>query len=142
PIAIVPFGFEGAGLPPEANPGQIVRADLARSGQFRALPQGSVVEFPTRGDEVKFATWRLLKQDYLLIGRVTDGPDGALRVEYELFDVGRQQRVAEGAITGQRSGLRDVAHQIADVVYEKILGVRGAFWTRIAYITATGLPPN
>ena len=42
------------------------------------------------------------------------------------------------AISGQRSGLRDVAHQIADLIYEKILGVRGAFWTRIAYVTAIG----
>ena len=32
--------------------------------------------------------------------------------------------------------MRDVAHQIADAIYEKILGVRGAFWTRIAYVTA------
>jgi len=142
PIAVVPFGFEGAGLPPETNPGEIVRADLARSGQFRTLPQGSIVEYPARGDEIRFPTWRLLKQDYLVIGRTMDAAGGAMRIEYELFDVGRQQRMAEGAITGQRSGLRDVAHQIADIVYEKILGVRGAFWTRIAYITATGTPPN
>ena len=142
PIAVVPFGFESAGLPPEANPGDIVRADLARSGQFRTLPQASVVEFPTRESEVKFATWRLLRQDYLVIGRTSDAGGGQLRVEFELFDVARQQRLAEGAISGDRNGLRDVAHQIADIVYEKILGVRGAFWTRIAYITASGSPPN
>ncbi len=33
--------------------------------------------------------------------------------------------------------MRDVAHQMADAIYEKILGVRGAFWTRIAYVTAS-----
>ena len=142
PIAVVPFGFEGASLPPDANPGEIVRADLARSGQFRALPKADIVEFPTREAEVKFATWRLLKQDFLVVGRMSDAGGGAIRVEYELFDVARQQRLADGAISGQRSGLRDVAHQIADIVYEKILGVRGAFWTRIAYITATGSPPS
>ena len=142
PIAVVPFGFEGAGLPPDTNPGEVVRADLARSGQFRTLPKSDTVEFPTRQSEVKFATWRLLKQDYLVVGRMSDAGGGALRVEYELFDVARQQRIADGAISGQSSGLRDVAHQIADIVYEKILGVRGAFWTRIAYITATGSAPN
>jgi TolB protein len=142
PIAVVPFGFEGASVPPESNPGEIVRADLARSGQFRTLPKNDIVEFPTHEADVKFATWRLLKQDYLVVGRMSDGSDGSLRVEYELFDVAKQQRIADGAISGQRSGLRDVAHQIADIVYEKILGVRGAFWTRIAYITATGSAPN
>ena len=142
PIAVVPFGFNGASVPPTTNPGEIIRADLARSGQFRSLPKNDIVEFPTRQAEVKFATWRLLKQDYLVVGRMSDASDGALRVEYELFDVAKQQRIADGAITGQRSGLRDLAHQVADIVYEKITGVRGAFWTRIAYITATGSAPN
>ena len=142
PIAVVPFGFEGAGLPPETDVGEVVRNDLARSGQFRTLPKGDIVEFPTREADVKFATWRLLKQDYLVVGRATDGGDGAVRVEFELFDVAKQQRMAGLAISGQRTALRDVAHQIADIVYEKILGVRGAFWTRIAYVTAVGTAPS
>jgi TolB protein len=142
PIAVVPFGFDGASVPPESNPGEIVRADLARSGQFRTLPKNDIVEFPTRQSEVKFATWRLLKQDWLVIGRMSDGDGGTLRVEWELFDVASQKMHANGTISGQRSGLRDIAHQVADAVYEKILGVRGAFWTRIAYITAIGNPPK
>jgi len=142
PIAVVPFGFEGASVPPDTNPGEIVRADLARSGQFRTLPKTDIVEFPTREAEVKFATWRLLKQDYLVVGRMSDSGGGAVRVDWQLFDVARQQRLADGGISGQRTGLRDIAHQIADAVYEKILGVRGAFWTRIAYVTASGTAPN
>jgi TolB protein len=142
PIAVVPFGFEGASVPPDTNVGEVVRADLARSGQFRTLPKGDVVEFPTRQSEVKFATWRLLKQDYLVVGRMADGADGSLRVEYELFDVAKQEKLTDGAISGQRTGLRDIAHQVADIIYEKILGVRGAFATRIAYITAAGTAPN
>ncbi|MEO6688717.1 MAG: Tol-Pal system protein TolB, partial [Dokdonella sp.] len=39
PVAVVPFGFEGASVPPDSNPGEVVRADLARSGQFRTLPK-------------------------------------------------------------------------------------------------------
>ena len=142
PVAVVPFGFDGASVPPDANVGEIVRADLARSGQFRTLPKNDIVEFPTRGGEIKFATWRLLKQDWLVVGRMVDGAGGAFRVEWELFDVAAQKQAANGAFSGQRSNLRDLAHQVADAVYEKILGVRGAFWTRIAYITATGNPPK
>jgi TolB protein len=142
PIAVVPFGFDGGSIPPESNPGEIVRADLSRSGQFRTLPKNDIVEFPTRQSEVKFATWRLLKQDWLVVGRMSDGEGGALRVEWELFDVASQSLKGSGSISGQRSGMRDIAHQVADAVYEKILNVRGAFWTRIAYITAAGNPPN
>jgi TolB protein len=142
PVAVVPFGFDGGGLPPETNVGEVIRADLARSGQFRTLPKDDIVEQPTREAEVKFPTWRLLKQDWLVVGHAGDAGDGNVRVSFELFDVAKQQRVAELSISGQRTALRDVAHQIADIVYEKILGVRGAFWTRIAYVTASGLSPN
>ena len=38
--------------------------------------------------------------------------------------------------------MRDVSHQVADAIYEKITGVRGAFWTRMAYVTAVGTNRN
>ena len=66
----------------------------------------------------------------------------ATSVEYELFDVAKQERLLGFAMTARASAMRDVAHQIADAIYEKILGVRGAFWTRIAYVTATGTGGN
>jgi TolB protein len=37
--------------------------------------------------------------------------------------------------------LRNAAHRVSDVVYEKILGIRGAFATRIAYVAVDGQPP-
>jgi TolB protein len=98
-----------------------------------------MVERPTTGAEVNYPTWRLLKQDFLVVGRVKDAGDGSYRVEYELFDVAKQQRLLGFAMTARSNAMRDVAHQIADAIYEKVLGVRGAFWTRIAYITASGV---
>jgi TolB protein len=142
PIAVVPFAFEGAGLPPDTDLAAIVGADFNRCGQFRALPRQDVVEFPVRQVDVKFPTWKVLKQDYLVIGRVLDAEGGALRIEFELFDVNRQSRLLGLAVGARPNDLRGAAHQIADLIYEKILGVRGAFWTRIAYITSVGTTPN
>ena len=134
PIAVVPFG----GSAGETDLDDIIRADLARSGQFRAIAESALPERPTQGSEVAYPTWRMLKQDFLLVGRsVPDG--GGYRVEYELFDVAKQQRLLGFALTAPAGAMRDVAHQISDAVYEKILGVPGAFWTRIAYATANGL---
>jgi TolB protein len=112
---------------------------LNRSGQLRALAEQDVIERPQRGSEIKFPTWRVLKQDFVVVGRVLDNADGGYRVEYELWDVARQERLLGLAIGGRARGMRDVSHQIADQIYEKILGLRGAFWTRIAYVTATGV---
>jgi TolB protein len=141
-IAVVPMDYQGASVKPDTDVGAVVRADLDRSGQFRSLAEKDIVERPQRGADVNFATWRLLKQDFLVVGRVMDSPDGGYRVEYELYDVAKQQRLLGLAMSGRPQAMRDVAHQIADQIYEKILGVRGAFWTRIAYITATGVARN
>ncbi len=132
PIAVVPMPFEGAGTPPATDIASVIRADLDRSGQFRSLPERDLIERPSRGSEVNHATWRTLKQDFLLIGRVLDAGGGRYRVEYELFDVAKQQRLLGFALTDDAAKLRSLAHQVADAVYEKILGVRGAFETRIA----------
>jgi TolB protein len=44
--------------------------------------------------------------------------------------------------TVQPKNLRNAAHRVADAVYEKIIGVRGAFATRIAYVSVDGKPPT
>lgn len=134
PIVVVPFqGSSG-----ETDIAAVIRADLARSGQFRGLPEQDIVERPSRGSEINYPTWRMLKQDYIVVGRILPSGDGSARVEYELFDVAKQERLLGFALTARANAMRDVAHQISDAIYEKILGVRGAFWTRIAYITASG----
>lgn len=139
PITIVPMPYQGNAAAPPTDVAAIVRADLERSGAFRALPEASILERPVRGSEVQYPTWRALRQDYLVVGRVIDAPGGGFRVEYELFDVARQERLLGLALTARSNAMRDVGHQMADAIYEKIMGVPGAFWTRIAYITQTGL---
>ncbi len=142
PIAVVPMPYLGTSVAPDTDIAAVIRADLNRSGQFRALLEQDVIERPIRGSEIKFPTWRVLKQDFVVVGRVLDNADGGYRVEYELWDVAKQERLLGLAVGGRARGMRDVAHQIADQIYEKILGVRGAFWTRIAYVTANGLGGN
>ncbi|RMH94132.1 Tol-Pal system beta propeller repeat protein TolB [Lysobacter pythonis] len=130
PIAVVPFGGDKG-----AEIAAIVTADLARSGQFRPLPERDLGERPTATAEVNYPFWRTLGQDWLLVGRVI----GDLSVQYELFDVANQTRVIGLIKTGPSTAMRDIAHQIADEVYEKVTGVRGAFWTRMAYVSVSGL---
>jgi len=142
PIAVVPMDYLGANAAPDTDVAAVIRADLNRSGAFRTLPERDIVEKPLRGSDVNFATWRLLKQDFLVVGRVIDDTAGGYATEFELFDVAKQEALLRVSVTGRAGNMRDVAHKIADQVYEKILGVRGAFWTRMAYVTATGTGRN
>src|SRR5476649_981206 len=141
PIVVVPFAQQG-GAPPTTDIADVMRNDFNRSGKFRSLDKPSIVEFPSQGADIKFATWRLLKQDYITVGRVSDAGGGMLKVDFELWDVNKQQSLLAQSFTAPAGDLRGVAHQIADMIYQKITGVRGAFWTRIAYITAVGLGNN
>jgi TolB protein len=145
PIAIVPMPYLGTSAAPDTDVAAVIRANLNRSGMFNALAETDVVERPVRGSEINFSTWRLLRQDYIVVGRVLDPPnpaDGGFRVEYELWDVARQERLLAFAYPARAQAVRETAHKISDEIYEKITGTRGAFWTRIAYVTATGSGQN
>ena len=63
---------------------------------------------------------------------------GNLRVEFRLWDVLPQAQIQGTAYTTTQTNWRRIAHIIADVIYERLLGEKGYFDTRIVYIAATG----
>lgn len=142
PIAVVPFDTGEAGTPPNTDVADVVGMDLARSGKFRTLDKNDLVARPHRGGDIKFAAWKLLKQDYIVVGHLEAAGDGAYKVTFELWDVNRQEKLLDQSYTAAGSDLRGVGHQIADAIFEKITGVPGAFFTRIAYVTSQGTSPN
>jgi len=142
PIVVVPMPYQGAREAPATDIAAVVQADLDRTGQFRTLPEAQIVQRPTRNSEVQFPIWRALRQDYLVIGRILDAGIENYRIEYELFDVAKAERLVGLAMIARGDTLRDAAHQMADVIYERILGIRGAFWTRIAYVSVSGSGDN
>jgi len=138
PIAVVPFAQQDMAQL-STDVADVIRNDLNRCGRFRALAKSDIVELPAKGADIKFATWRLLKQDYIVVGSISEADGGMLKVSYELWDVNKQQNLVTASFTASAGDLRSVAHQVSDVVYQKITGVRGVFWTRIAYVAAVGV---
>jgi hypothetical protein len=87
---------------------------------------------------VRFGTWRLLRVDHLVIGRVTDGADGwGHEIEYHLLDVHSGRILLSQALPVAPGDLRFGAHRVTDAVYEALIGMPGAFATRIAYVVVT-----
>ncbi|MGH8198677.1 MAG: Tol-Pal system beta propeller repeat protein TolB [Steroidobacteraceae bacterium] len=137
PIAIVPLAWEAPGEMPY-DVAATVQADLERSGRFRPIPRTQMVELPHAASEVDAADWRMLKIDYVLVGRLSPLADGRYEVRYELMSVASGQRLAGAAMPADGKALKLASHRISDAIYEKILGVRGAFATRIAYVAVHG----
>lgn len=137
-IAVVPFG----GPPLRDRPGpvgplevaDIIAFDLMRSGQFDALPSDRMLSYPATPEDVYFRDWRMQGMDYVVIGNNAVRDDGRIAVTYHLFDVNAQREIETTTWFAAAEHLRDVAHWIADEVYERITGVRGAFATKILYV--------
>lgn len=139
-IAVVPFAWQSAGLPPGADQdvAKVIRADLNRVGTFRALSEDRYIDLPSTLTEVNFDTWKLMKQQYVVVGRVLDHPAGGFRIEFQLARTADGQSLLGQALIKQAGDLRSAGHEIADAIYEQITKVRGAFSTRIAYVMAQG----
>ncbi len=137
PIAVVPLAWTEPGAAPW-DVAATVQADLERSGRFRPLPRSQLLELPHSAAEVDAADWRMLKVDYVLVGALAPLADGRFEIRYELVSVANGQRVLGTALPADRNALRLASHRVADAVYERILGIRGAFSTRIAYVAVDG----
>ena len=139
PIAVVPFGGQAEGTATDVA--AVVANDLLLSGRFKPLERRDMVTRPTTGAAIRFEDWRLLRSDFIVVGRVE--PDAAgLAVTFELFNVQTGQPLLSQRLASTERGLRATAHRIADVVFERLTGIPGAFSTRIAYVTVDGRPPK
>ncbi len=139
PIAVIPMQWRASGPRPLNPTAEVVSADLYRSGLFSPLDENDMVDRPVDAESIRFGTWRLLKADYIVIGTITDSPDGnGYEITYQLFDVHTQEQLLSRITSVGLGDLRFGAHRVADAIYEKLTGVPGAFATRIAYISATG----
>ena len=135
PIAIVPFAGEANYPYPLTS---ITGADLARSGLFKLVDTSAVNPPPTRPEEVRFGEWTGRGADAVVVGSVTPRGDGRVEVRFFLLDVVKQTQLAGYSYVVTPAQFRTTAHQIADIIYEKLTGDRGVFSTKIAYITKQG----
>ena len=135
PIAIVPFGFQAGAQPPPQDIAQIISNDLTRSGWFSPLPVGDLPSRPSEAAAVNFSDFRILGTPNLVIGKVRRLADGRFKVEFRLFDVFRGVQVTGYELDARPDELRRIAHQMSDIIYKALTGERGAFDTRIAYVT-------
>ncbi|QDH17290.1 Tol-Pal system beta propeller repeat protein TolB [Swingsia samuiensis] len=126
PIVIPNFG---AGLGEQIS--NVISSDLQSTGLFQVM-SGDVSSSSTPD----FSALKARGARAAVAGHAVGS--GSVRVEMRLWDVVSGDQLQGTAYTASQSNWRRIAHIIADVIYERMLGEKGYFDTRIAYIARTG----
>jgi TolB protein len=95
-----------------------------------------MLQKPTDGSNVDFDDWSILGVEAVVVGSVTQTGENAYSVQFQLFDVFGRDQLVGYRIPASRGTMRRVAHRAADMIYEKLTGIKGVFDTKVAYITA------
>ena len=149
PVAIIPFAWSGSATGPGQDAASVISADLRRSGRFNPMARNELLQQVSSYAEVNLDLWRERGIDAVAVGKVEQQPDGRLKLSYELVDIfKRQQEIQNGelmttdnnridsyTVTVQAKDLRFFSHVIADRIYQSLTGEKGAFATRIAYVS-------
>jgi TolB protein len=145
PIALPIFAADGGGVGPQyaQTIPDVIMNDLVSSGLFRAIDRGAFLQGNGQYlTQPKFADWRVIQSEALVVGRVTDVGNGQITVEFRLFDVLTERQIAGISMTANVADWRRVSHKIADHIYERITGEKGYFDTQILYVAETGAGKN
>ena len=135
PIAVIPFGWNGT---PGAQPIDLhttIANNLARSGRFATMDERDMPQRPVEFSHVNFRDWQLLRMENVVIGNLKQTEAEGFEIEFRLLDVYKGSQLTGFKLKATRTQLRRTAHRISDIIFEKLTGVRGAFDTRIAYVT-------
>jgi TolB protein len=141
PIAIPDFaGTSAEDQETGKRVAKIVSDDLEHSGLFRPLdPRAFIQDASALRPIPRFADWRLINAQALVVGDAEKQADGRITVSFRLFDVlaGQQMTGFKYTFTDPRR----LAHKVADTIYKRLTGEEGYFDTRVVYISESG-PAN
>jgi TolB protein len=144
PIAIPDLvGVDGASAQLGSQIAGVIRSDLGNCGLFRPIDQAAYIQGATNvsaapSDVPNFQNWQVIGAQALVTGKVESQGDGNIRVEFRLWDVLPKLQLQGTAYTTTQSNWRRISHIVADVIYERLLGEKGYFDSRIVYVSGTG----
>ena len=122
---------------------EVIRADLERSGLFKALDPASFLETQANIDyKPTFADWRVIKADALVSGRIKTESASRILVEFRLWDVFAGQQLKGVRFATTPDNWRRTAHKASDAIYEALTGESGYFDSRIVFIDEKGNKVN
>ncbi len=137
PIAVADFLSQDPKL--GADIASVMTADLVNSGLFVAIDRGAFIDRVQNINVApNFANWRTVGAEALVVGQTGLLPDGRVQLEMRVWDVVTGKSLAGNRLAAATQAWRRIAHQAADIAYEKLTGGARYFDTRVVYVDETG----
>ncbi len=136
-VAIVPFAGDGG-----ASVASVIVNNFKRSVFINPLDAGAAGTGVNPDAAPNMAAFRALNAQYVVVGRAARGPDGRMKTEFRLWDVGAGTQAAGQQYVTDPKNSRRVAHIVSDAIFSKVTGEGGFFDTRIAFVDETGSRQN
>ena len=135
PIAVANFAGNN---PDTENFTNVIRNDLNISGQFRSMPINRMEVHPKDPSLVDISYWREEGVEHVITGQVQYNNKGLYDVYFQIIDLYRTNVIPSlnMRFTDKHpKQFRALAHYISDCIFARIIGIKGIFSTKIAYIT-------
>ena len=117
----------------------VIMSDLDRSGLFQVIDQRAYIEKPESVNvRPRFADWRIINAQVLIIGEVQELPDGRIQVSTRVWDVYSDEQLGAVAFKTPADNWRRAAHKVSDFVYKTLTGEDGYFDTRLVFVHESG----
>lgn len=120
----------------------VITSDLDHCGLFRSINSASFVPNAIAKGVPVWNDWSILGAQALVTGKVAEQGGGQIRVEYRLWGITQQKQLQGTAFTTTKANWRRIGHIIADQIYKQLIGEKGYFDTRVAYISVSGPPTS
>jgi len=131
PLVIAPFEMIG-NFEEDVDLAKIIRNNLNRSGYFDANSADQLIS-----GAIDFDFYQQHKKDAIVFGKIRQISDNVNHAEIYVYDVLTQKALYQKKIAFTNGALRKIAHALSDRIYFVLLGQKGAFNTRLSYVTVS-----
>ncbi|MDQ6955518.1 MAG: Tol-Pal system beta propeller repeat protein TolB [Mariprofundaceae bacterium] len=116
----------------------VIQNDLESSQSFRMLnPMGFLVFADEAFQGIDYTDWRVIAANVLVLCRLTEKAT-VWHVDLQVHQPFQGKQILTQGFEVPKDGLRRLAHQLSDRIYQSILNIPGHFSSQILYVTKHG----
>jgi len=113
----------------------VIKNDLESSQSFHALNAAGFLDTADEAmQKVNYDDWRIIGADVLALCKLTQ-VDGLWSVDLQVHQPFRNKLLLKHTFEVKKDGLRSLAHQLSNSIYQAVLHIPGYFSSEILYVT-------